>query len=62
MKKVLLWLSIIIMTVWIIGFFILKLPSAVHILLVLSLLLYIRSLLHINDSPTEPVSQILRNK
>jgi hypothetical protein len=54
MKKVLLGLSIILITLWIIGFFILKLPPVIHILIVLSLLIYIRSLLYINNS----VSQI----
>lgn len=53
MKKILLSLSIIIMTIWIVGFFILKLPPAVHILLVLSVLIYIRSLLHITDSTAQ---------
>lgn len=53
MKRTLMLLSITIMTLWIIGFFILKLPSSVHILLVISLLVYIRSLLYISSSPTE---------
>jgi multisubunit Na+/H+ antiporter MnhC subunit len=46
-------LSITIMTLWIIGFFILKLPMAVHLLLALSILIYIRSLLHISSSVTQ---------
>jgi hypothetical protein len=41
------------MTLWIIGYFILKLPPAIHLLLALSLLVYIRSLLHISSSSTE---------
>ena len=53
MKKILLLLSIIIMTLWIIGFFILKLPMGIHLLLALSLLIYIRSLLHISPSVSE---------
>lgn len=53
MKKILLLLSVMVMTVWIIGFFILKLPPAVHVLLALSIVLYIRSLVHINSSATE---------
>ena len=50
MKKFLFGLSVILMTVWIVGFFIFHLPPAVHILLVFSVVVYIRSLLHINDS------------
>jgi len=46
-------LSIAIMTLWIIGFFILKLSMGVHLLLALSILIYIRSLLHISPSVTE---------
>ncbi len=53
MKKVLLGLSILLITLWIIGFFILKLPPVVHILIVLSILIYIRSLLYINNSPAQ---------
>jgi 1,4-dihydroxy-2-naphthoate octaprenyltransferase len=53
MKKVLMLLSISIMTLWIVCFLILKMPPAIHILLIVSLLLYIRSLLHINSSVTQ---------
>lgn len=53
MKKILLSLSIIIMTFWIVGFFVLDLPPAVHLLLVVSILIYIRSLLHITDSTAQ---------
>ena len=49
MKKILLLLSITIITLWIIGFFILKLPPAIHILLAVSILVYIRSLWADND-------------
>jgi uncharacterized sodium:solute symporter family permease YidK len=49
MKKVLLLLSISIITLWIIGFFILKLPPAIHILLAVSILIYIRSLWAVNN-------------
>jgi len=41
------------MTVWIIGFFILRLPSPVHILLLLAILVYIRSLICIDNSPAQ---------
>jgi hypothetical protein len=58
MKKTLLVLSITTMTLWIIGFFILKLPPVVHIFLATSLLIYVRSLLYINNSS----SQVLRSK
>ena len=50
MKKILFLLSIIILTVWIVGYFILKLPAAVHLLLFVSILLYIRSLVCISDT------------
>ena len=53
MKKVLLLLSITIMTVWIIGFFILRLSSPVHILLLLAILVYIRSLICVDSSPAQ---------
>ncbi len=41
------------MTGWIIGFFILKLPSVVHTLLLLSVVLYIRSLMHNSVSASQ---------
>lgn len=53
MKKILLLLSITVMTVWIIGFFILRMPPAVHVLLALSIVLYIRSLVHISTTATQ---------
>lgn len=53
MKKVLLVISITLMTLWIIGVFLLKLPPLVHVLLASSMLLYIRSLMTGSDSPTE---------
>lgn len=52
MKKILLLLSITLMTVWIIGFFILKLPSAIHIFPVLSILVYIRSVVFLESTET----------
>ncbi len=53
MKKILLLCSITVITLWIIGYFILKLPPAIHILLAVSILIYIRSLLVISDSATQ---------
>jgi hypothetical protein len=53
MKKSLLVLSITLMTLWIVGFFILNLPSLIHVLLASSMLLYIRSLMTVSDSATQ---------
>lgn len=53
MKKALLLISITLMTLWIVGFFILKLPSLIHVLLASSMLLYIRSLMTVSDSATQ---------
>ncbi len=53
MKKIFLLLSIIVMTAWIVGFFLLKTSSSIHVLLALSIVLYIRSLLQINTSVTQ---------
>ena len=53
MKRNLLLLSITVMTGWIIGFFILKLPSVVHTLLLLSVVLYIRLLMHNSVSASQ---------
>ncbi len=50
-------LSITIMTLWIIGFFILKLPPVIHTLLLLSVLVYIRSLMYISASPAQKYYQ-----
>jgi hypothetical protein len=53
MKKAFLLLSITVMTAWIIGFFILRMSPAVHVLLALSIVLYIRSLVHIGSTPAQ---------
>ncbi|MBK7562133.1 MAG: hypothetical protein IPP43_07840 [Chitinophagaceae bacterium] len=53
MKKILLILSIVILSSWIVGYFILHLSPVVHILLALSLIFYIRSLLYITNSPSQ---------
>lgn len=53
MKKIFLLLSITVMTAWIIGFFILRMPAAVHVLLALSIVLYIRSLLHVSSTAVQ---------
>lgn len=50
MKKTLFGLSILLITVWVIGFFILKISSVIHVLIVLSIFIYIRSLLYSNNS------------
>lgn len=51
MKKALFLLSLAMMTVWIAGVFIFHAPPAIHIILVLSILAYIRSLMAVSDSP-----------
>ena len=53
MKKKLLLLSISVMTLWIIGFFLLKMSPLIHALFAISILLYIRSMLCISDSATQ---------
>jgi uncharacterized sodium:solute symporter family permease YidK len=53
MKKIMLLLSIILVTLWIAGFFLMKLHPAVHIVLAVAILLYIRSLLLVNDTATQ---------
>lgn len=45
MKKILFISSLVLMAAWIVGVFILKAPALIHVLLVLSLILYIRTLL-----------------
>jgi uncharacterized sodium:solute symporter family permease YidK len=53
MKKIMLLLSIILVTLWIAGFFLMNLHPAVHIVLAVAILLYIRSLLLVNDTATQ---------
>jgi hypothetical protein len=53
MKKMLLLSSIILVGIWITGFFIFRFPPAIHILLALSVLVYVRSLLHAAETPTQ---------
>jgi 1,4-dihydroxy-2-naphthoate octaprenyltransferase len=50
MKKTLFALSILLIIVWVIGFFLLKMSSVVHVLIFLSFFIYIRSLLYNNNS------------
>ncbi len=50
MKKILLLISSLLITIWIIGFFILGLPPAIHILLAASIVTYIRSVFTSTDS------------
>jgi hypothetical protein len=53
MKKILLLSSILIMAIWIAGYFIFRLSFGIHILLVLSVFLYIRSLLYTEETTTQ---------
>lgn len=53
MKKILLLSSILMMAIWIAGYFIFRLAFAIHILLVVSVLLYIRSLLYTEETATQ---------
>jgi len=46
MKKLLFLSSIVLMTVWIIGVFMMKASAPIHFFLFVSLLLYIRSLMY----------------
>ena len=51
MKKILLILSITLMMVWMIGFFVLKLSSPIlHVFPVLSILAYLRSVMYVDNS------------
>ena len=50
MKKVLLLVSSLLITIWVIGYFILGLPPAIHILLAASIVIYIRSVFTSTDS------------
>ncbi len=61
MKIVLLLMSSILITVWIIGFFILGLPPAIHILLAVSIVIYIRSIFSGNDSVTQKYYRVHKN-
>ncbi len=55
MKNTLFYLSLVLMVLWIIGFLVLKLQMTVHILLFLSLIIYIRSVLFINNNSSERI-------
>lgn len=58
MKKLLFLLSLVLITVWIAGFFLLNSSPVMHIFLFLSVLCYIRSIMIVEVQPRSPVSNI----
>lgn len=47
MKKILLFMSLFFLTLWVVGVFVLGLKGIVHVFIFLSLLTYIRSLFYV---------------
>lgn len=52
MKRALFILSLVLMTAWIVGVFLFKASFGIHVLLVLSILAYLRSLMIVEASPS----------